>query len=321
MTPPSGPTAGRRPPTFAERAQLAAFRVAVRALAGLPFRTASRIGGWLGALGWFPLGIRRTVVERQVRACFPDLTPAARRSIARGAYVSLGRTTVETALLAELDGAGVAGLFRDGSGADVVREALAEGRGAVLVSAHLGNWELGGAYLAARGIPLDAVFFPPANPAFDAYLVAARARIGMRVVTVAESARVVPRALREGRAVAILADQALWNVSAAPTVFFGRPAFTPRGPAVFALRTGTPMVFCASVRRADGWFDFLAERVPLGTGDGRGADVDALAQVYTSLIERWVRRLPDQYFWHHKRWKRQPEGTPAHLRDPVVADG
>lgn len=321
MTAPAARGDEGRAATRAERAQLAGFRLAVRVLARLPFRAASRIGGGLGALAWWPFGIRRTVVVRQVDACFPDVAPAARRAIARGAYVSLGRTTVETALLAELDGAGVAGLYRDGSGIAVVREALAEGRGVVIVSAHLGNWELGGAYLAACGIPLDAVFFPPANPAFDAYLVAARARIGMRVVTVAASARVVPRALRDGRAVAILADQALWNISAAPTTFFGRPAFTPRGPAVFALRTGTPMVFCASVRRPDGWFDFLAERVPLAPPSDRDDGVDALAQVYTSHIERWVRRYPDQYFWHHKRWKRQPAGTPDHLRDPVAAGG
>lgn len=313
----SDSTAARRPSPW-EQTQLVLFRGIVALLRLLPFRAASSVGAWIGRLGRWPLGIRRTVVERQVRAAFPEIDASAHEAIIRDAYASLGRTSVETALLAELDGGGVLGLFKTLHGYEHLERAMAEGKGVVLVSAHLGNWELGGAYLAARGIPIDAVFFPPANPAFNAYLVAARARIGMRVVTVAESARVIPRALRDGRAVALMADQALFNVSAAPTMFFGRPAFTPRGPAVFALRSGAPVIFASPIRRADGFFDFYFEPVPfVPTGD-KAADTDAMAQAYTTVIERYVRLAPGQYFWHHKRWKRQPEGTPAALRDPVV---
>lgn len=306
-----------RPPSAGERAQLAAFRVVLRVLRGLSFRAASRVGGWIGRLGWFPLGIRRTIVERQVAACFPELTPAARRAVCRGAYESLGRTSVETALLAELDGATAIALFPEVRGFEHVEAGLAAGKGIVLVSGHQGNWELGGAYLAARGVPMDAVFFPPANPAFHRYLTEARERIGMRVVTVAESARVVPRALRDGRAVALMADQALFNISAAPVVFFGRPAFAPRGPAVFALRAGAPVLHCTILRRPDGYFSFDIEPIPYDITGDKDGDVDRLVQAITARIEASVRREPAQYFWHHKRWKRQPDGTPPELADPV----
>ncbi|MCU0623441.1 MAG: lysophospholipid acyltransferase family protein [Gemmatimonadaceae bacterium] len=306
-----------RAPGAWDRWQLAAFRLVVRVLRGLPVTTASRIGAFIGRLGWWPLGIRRTVVERQVGACFPELDATQRRDVCRGAYASLGRTSVETALLAELDAAATIAMFREVRGFEHIEAGLAAGRGIILVSGHHGNWELGGAYLAARGVPVDAVFFPPANPAFHRYLVEARQRIGMRVVTVAESARVVPRALRDGRAVALMADQALFNISAAPVTFFGRPAFAPRGPAVFALRAGAPVLYCAILRRPDGHFTFDIDPIPYeATGDKDG-DVDRLVQAITARIEQWVRREPAQYFWHHKRWKRQPEGTPAALGDPV----
>lgn len=308
-----------RAPTSWERAQLAAFRTVVRLLKGLSLPVASRIGGWIGRLGWFPLGIRRTVVERQIAACFPEASAADRRAMARGAYESLGRTSLETALLAEIDGAAAVAMMAEVHGFEHIEAGLKAGRGLVLVSGHQGNWELGGAYLAARGVPVDAVFFPPANPAFHRYLVEARQRIGMRVVTVAESARIVPRALREGRAVALMADQALFNISAAPVTFFGRPAFAPRGPAVFAIRAGAPVLHCAILRRPDGRFTFDIDPIPYTVTGDKDGDVDRLVQAITARIEVSVRQAPAQYFWHHKRWKRQPEGTPPELRDPVVA--
>jgi KDO2-lipid IV(A) lauroyltransferase len=126
----------------------------------------------------------------------------------------------------------------------------------------------------------------------------------------------VPRALRDGRAVAFMIDQALIGISASPVTFFGRPAFAPRGPAVFALRAGVQMLFATPMRRPDGRFDFHLEPLPVvDTGDKDG-DVDRVVAEYTAALERAVRAAPEQYFWHHKRWKRQPEGTPPELGDP-----
>jgi KDO2-lipid IV(A) lauroyltransferase len=116
-----------------------------------------------------------------------------------------------------------------------------------------------------------------------------------------------------------MADQALANISAAPVMFFGRPAFAPRGPAVFALRSGAPVLYCAMLRRPDGRFRFDIEPIPYADTGDKDGDVDRLVQAITARIEHWVRQVPGQYFWHHKRWKRQPDGTPPALRDPVVA--
>ncbi len=303
--------------TVGERLQVVAVRGVVAALRMLPWRAASAFGGWLGRLGYAPLGIRRRVVDRQVAAAFPALAPHEVARIARGAYESLGRTTIEAALLASLGGRGILDLFAEVEGWEHVEAAMALGRGVVLVTGHLGNWELSGAYLAARGVPLDAIYFPAANKAFDAYMQETRQRVGMRIVTVWDTTREVPRALRAGRVVAFLADQALIGLSAAAVTFFGRPAFTPRGPAVFALRAGAPILFAVGVRRRDGRFRLVVEPIAVEPTGDKDADVQRIVEAFTAALERRIRETPAQYFWHHKRWKRQPEGTPEALRDPT----
>ena len=84
---------------------------------------------------------------------------------------------------------------------------MRRGRGLIFVTGHLGNWELAGAYVAARGIPLDAIARRMKNPLFDRYLTETRSRIGMHVVHDADAVRRTPRSLRDGSAVAFLADQ------------------------------------------------------------------------------------------------------------------
>jgi KDO2-lipid IV(A) lauroyltransferase len=99
--------------------------------------------------------------------------------------------------------------------------------------------------------------------------------------------------------------------------FFGRPAKTPRGPAVFALRFRAPMILIVPVREPSGLYRMNLERIPLvDTGD-READIDMMVATWTRMLEGWVRRYPEQYFWQHQRWRRQPPDTPPELRDPT----
>lgn len=309
-------TAAVRRPTLSHRAQYAALRGAVGTLHLLGFRGASHVGARLGALGYRPLGIRRAVVERQLRAAFPDWSAERVAQVARAAYENLGRTFIETAVLPSYSRDQVLGLFERVDNWDVVERAHALGRGLIMLTGHLGNWELGGAYIAARGVPLDAVARGMENPLFDGYLTRTRRRIGMNVIRDADAVRLVPRALRAGRAVAFLFDQGAVGLASTWVPFFGRMAKTPRGPAVFALRLDTPMVFGAAIRQPSGRFAISFETVDTVRSGDREADVDAMVAAYTQVLERWVRRVPEQYFWHHRRWKHQRPGTPAALGDP-----
>jgi KDO2-lipid IV(A) lauroyltransferase len=300
----------------AHYAEYLALRGAVAALDKLSMRRAGDIGEWIGALGYRPLGVRRAVVERQVRAAFPGLGELEVRRIARASYESLGRTTIETALLPAYSREQVLGMFERVDGWDVVERGMAHGKGILFVSGHLGNWELGGSLVAARGVPLEAVTRRMQNPLFDRYITETRRRIGMSVIHDADAVKRVPRAMRENHAVAFLVDQGAVGLASTWVPFFGRYAKTPRGPAVFALRLDSPVVFGAALRQPSGRYVMHFEEVRVERTGDREADVDAIVAAYTNTLERWIRRTPEQYFWHHRRWKHQRPDTPPELGDP-----
>lgn len=302
--------------TLSHYAQYYGIRGAVASLRRLSFRRAGSIGEQIGMLGYRPLNIRRAVVERQVGAAFPGLAEPEVLRIARAAYAHLGRTTIETALLPTYSRQDVLDLFDGCEGWDVVERAFAQQRGVMFVSGHVGNWELGGAYIAARGVPFEAVARRMENPLFDEYLTQTRRSIGMTVIHDADAVRRVPRAMREGHGVAFLVDQGAAGLASTWVPFFGRLAKTPRGPAVFALRLKTPLVFACAIRQPSGQYIMHFEAVPVAPTGEREADVDAIVRSYTATLERWVRRVPEQYFWHHRRWKHQQPGTPPELGDP-----
>ncbi|MEX2152993.1 MAG: lysophospholipid acyltransferase family protein [Gemmatimonadaceae bacterium] len=315
--PPAAPTRAPRAVVLRHRVQYAALRGVLGALGRLGFRRASDVGARIGLLGHRPLGIRRAVVERQIAAAFPEWDAGRVERTARAAYENLGRTTIEAAVLGSSGHQSALDLFDEPENWGVFEQSARQGRGVIVVAGHLGNWELGGAYLAARGLDLEAVARQMENPLFDSYLTRTRHRIGMKVIYDGDAVRRVPRALRDNAVVAFLMDQGTAGLASTWVPFFGRYAKTPRGPAVFALRLKAPVVFVAPLRKPDGRFSLVIEEVPVRETGDRNADVDRIVADYTAVLERWVRRYPEQYFWHHRRWKHQQPGTPAEMGDPL----
>jgi KDO2-lipid IV(A) lauroyltransferase len=316
-TPANSPDrAALKPPTLSHRVEYGATRAMVGALRLLPWRRASDIGARMATLAYRPFGIRRGVTERQIAAAFPEYSPARVAEVARASYESLGRTSIETAVLPGTPREELLRRFELVEGWGLLEAARAEGKGVIIVTGHLGNWEYGGAYVAARGMPFDAVTRGMANPLFDGYIRRTRAEIGFEVIHDAEAVRRTPRALKEGRVIAMVCDQDGLNLASSFVPFFGRPAKTPRGPAVFALRLGVPLIFAASVRRPSGNYALLLSRLPVVPTGDRDADIETIVRSYTSRLESYVRQYPEQYFWQHRRWRRQPADTPAHLREP-----
>lgn len=318
---PSKVTAGKREAraTLAHRAEYYAMRGTIGALRALSWESACRIGAKLGALGYRPLGIRKRVVERQIAAAFPAMSQEEVIELARASYEHLGRSAIETALLNSLGRDGIQRLVETVDGWELIEEVMAARKGAVLVTGHIGNWELAGAYVAARGIPLDAIVRGMANPLFDAYLNHTREEIGITVVHDSEAVRRTPRSLRGGRAVAFVADQGVLGLASTFVPFFGRPAKTPRGAAVFALRFDVPVLFVVALRKPNGCYRLVVERIETDKTGDKDRDVDAIVARYTEHLERWVRVVPAQYFWQHRRWRRQPPDTPPELRDPSAS--
>jgi KDO2-lipid IV(A) lauroyltransferase len=304
------------PPTLVHRLEYAALRGVTGAIAPLGVRAGARLAGEIASLGYTPFGIRRGVTERQIAAAFPELNDDAVARIALESYPNLGRVTIEAALLARRGPEAVLELFQPSPTWDVVERARAEERGIIFVSGHLGNWELAAAYIAARGVPIHAIMRGMANPLSESFFRRTRERLGIHIMHDNEAVRRVPRVLRDGQSVGILSDQATVGLASTFVPFFGRPAKTPRGAAVFAIRGGVPIVFLAAVRQRDGRYLFQAEAIPVTSSGDRERDIDDIVLRYTQALERQVRRYPGQYFWQHRRWKHQPADTPPELREP-----
>jgi KDO2-lipid IV(A) lauroyltransferase len=302
---------------LSHRLEYGLLRAVAWVLERLRLDTARRIGAWLGRLGYSPLGIRRDVVERQLAGAFPGLGANDVQELARRSYSHLGRMAIELTLLRSLGRERVGELFEQDNDFALIEEAVRGGRGCVLFTGHVGNWELTGAYVAWRGLDMDVVVRRMANPLFDGYLNRTRARLGMRVVYDSDAVRAIPRAIRDGRVVGLVADQGVLGLASTYVPFFGRPAKTPRGPAVFAIRFNVPIIFCAAILQPSGRYRFTAQVIPVADTGIRDADIDETVRRFTQTLERVVRRHPEQYFWHHRRWKRQPADTPPELRDPV----
>ncbi|MDE2979944.1 MAG: lysophospholipid acyltransferase family protein [Gemmatimonadota bacterium] len=298
---------------FRHRLEFALVRVVAAVCGGLPAVVADRAGA---LLGWVAARVGRPrwgVVMSQLRLAFPDATEGWRRTVGRRSYAHFGR---EAVAMFRLAGASRAEILKRTRlvGRELLEKAAREGRGVMVVSGHLGNWEVGAAGVVARGFPMDIIVARQRNRHFDRYLTRARERLGVGVIPRGDAPRGALASLKAGRVVGLMGDQ---DARAAGVFvdFFGRPASTARGPAVLSMRAGVVLAtFCAI--RLPGWrprYEVRIEAVPeVEPGIDRAAAVMTLTRAFTSRLEEQVRKQPCQYFWHHRRWKTPPpeEDTP-----------
>jgi KDO2-lipid IV(A) lauroyltransferase len=297
-------------PTLAHRAEYVLARGLERAVSALPERVAEGLGAGAGGLVGGPLGIRREVVEANLRLAYPDAPDDWIRETAVAAYRHLGREAAAILRLSRLDPAEVV-RRTETRGWDEFQAAHAEGKGVILATGHYGNWEIAAAAVAARGVPISAIVKRMGNRLVDARLEALRRRLGVETIEMHQAQRQVPRVLRQGGVVGIVADQDARR-SGVFVPFFGRPASTHRGTALFALRLGAP-VFACTARRLPGRevrYEVSGFRVPVHPTGDLEADVARLTGQLAAALEADVRAAPEQYFWFHRRWKTKPPPEP-----------
>jgi Kdo2-lipid IVA lauroyltransferase/acyltransferase len=192
-----------------------------------------------------------------------------------------------------------------GASWEALREALAEGRGVILATGHYGNWEMAAAAIAARGVPIEAIVKRQSNPLVDARIAATRRALGVETIEMGQARREVPRALLSGATVGIVADQDARR-SGVWVPFFGLPASTHRGPALFSLRLGSPLFAAVARRLPDGRYLLDGERIDTTPRGPIEDDVARITAAVAAHLEREIRKDPAQYFWLHKRWKTRP---------------
>lgn len=271
----------------------------------MPAALAAWIGRRAGDLGYLLLARRRRLAHRNLALAFPDLSERARRRIARRSFQHLGLVFLEGCAVLGRSGESVARQITI-EGLDHLREVMTRDGRALVVTAHLGNWELFPLTPLLTGYPLTVVARPLDSAALGAWADRLRRTAGVEVVDKRAALRPILEALRRGRLVGVLLDQNATRREGIFVPFFGREASTSRAVALLALRTRTPVITAFTRRLAPGRHAItIGPPLPLP----RASDANAiltLTAACTRAIEDAVRATPDQWLWSHDRWRTRP---------------
>jgi len=300
----------RKPPNWRRRLRgrlrLGAARLLLRLLGGLSLAAAQRLGRGLGRLFWLANGKTRQTVEENLARCLPELDDTARRRLARRCLIETGMGLIETAPAWRWPRERVEATVTGMSGFEGIERALADGRGAILLAPHMGNWELGG-LITAMHAPATVMYRPPREPAMEALLVEVRSRSGADMAPAnLGGVRKALRALKRGELVAILPDQAPRHGEGVTAPFFGQPALTMTLIRTLARRTGAP-AFTGWAERLPGARGFRVHYAPVSEPIDHEDPVEAAAALNRE-VERVVREEPVQYQWTYPRFRRQASG-------------
>ncbi|MDZ7271343.1 MAG: lysophospholipid acyltransferase family protein [candidate division KSB1 bacterium] len=274
----------------------------------LPWETSLRLGDWVGTFTFKVLKIRRRVTLDNLARAFPEKTAEELESIAHRAYQNFVKMTIEYIRFPDLTPQKVLAkvIVPDHS---LLEWAMRNGKGAIFVGGHFGNWELMGAAIRALGYPEAFLVGEQHNKLIDDLMNRYRQRMGITIIHMGVAVRGVIKALREGKMVALLSDQDAGK-NGVFVNYLGHPASTPRGPAVFSLKTGAPIIFGSAVREDHAYHRIYFDLATPGeVGELSEENVRRITQAYTSILERYVRQYPDHWFWMHRRWKTRPGGV------------
>jgi KDO2-lipid IV(A) lauroyltransferase len=283
-----------------------------RALGAMPRGLARLFAGALAFAVYHVLGRLRRVGERNLELAFPGITPQKRAELLHGVYRSLSRQLVEFCRMSGYTAENTREWIRT-EGLEHYLKAHSRGKGVLIVTGHLGAWELSSFYHSLMSYPMGMVIRRLDNRRLDAYVNAIRCLHGNRVLHKDDFARGLLTAMRAGETVGILMDTNMRPPQGVFVEFFGRPACTASGLARVALKTGAAvlpgfMVWEPAEKKYV--LHFGPELVFARSGD---AEADALAatQACAAATEEWIRRYPDQWLWIHRRWKTRPAGEPG----------
>ncbi len=280
------------------------LRVGIRAIRILPYRAGCKLAQAGGFACFVVARKQRRLALANLRLAYGEEKSCSELTrIAMRSFMNMSLNVVDFCRAPSLAGTDLH-RFVQVEGLEHVERALSEGKGVILLTAHLGSWELMAAVGAALGIPLTAIVSSTGDPVIDQFLKKARESCGYEVLPKRKTRYGVISKLKQNAAVGILADQSPRG-DGILVEFFGQQAGATRGPAVFALRSGASVIPAFGIRLGDCTKHKLVFEKPLDLVHTGDMDTDILrnTELFQQVIERYVRRYPEQWLWMQKRWK------------------
>jgi KDO2-lipid IV(A) lauroyltransferase len=254
----------------------------------------------------------RRVGERNLELALPDLAPSERNRILRHVFRNLGWQLVEFCRMPRYTPENTKTWVRT-EGLEHYLAAEARGKGVLILTGHLGAWELSSFYHSLMGHPMGMVIRRLDNRVLDEYVNSIRCLHGNRVLHKDDFARGLLTAMRAGQSVGILMDTNMTPPQGVFVRFFGIEACTASGLARVALRTGASVLpgFCLWEEAEQKYVLHFGPELNITPSENHDADVLAVTQQCNDVLESWIRRYPDQWLWIHRRWKTRPPGQPS----------
>lgn len=278
-------------------------RVGIFLLSLLPSKIGLFLASKAGALVYYILPKYRKIALENLELAFgAEKTKDELTGIARRVFENLGKNGFELIRFPRINKTNIGRLVKL-ENPDRLKKAFEKGRGVLIITAHIGNWELMAATLRLNDFPGVTVGRRIYFDKYDKYLNYLRKTHDVNVIYRDESPRKILKVLKENRIVGIVADQDVDSVDGVFVDFFGTAAYTPSGPAILAMASGAPLVPVFIVRNNGTHTLFIEEPIEIADTGDREKDVVVNTQKWSNVVESFIRRYPDQWVWMHRRWK------------------
>jgi len=268
----------------------------------LPLKAGYRLAIFFSDLHYLTARRERQAVRENLKAIFPEKCEAEIRKIRIAVFRNFAKYLVDFFRFESLDQEYINENIRLVN-INYLDEGLSRGKGLITLTAHLGNWELGGVVIALLGYPFWAVALPHKHKKIDDFFNAQRERKGVKVMPLGRAAHSCITLLKDNNIVALVGDRD-FSSSGIVADFFGRETHFPAGPAYFALKTGAVIVPGFMYRNPDDTFTLKFEKPiePVSSGN-RDKDIQKMVASYKEIIGDYVRRFPDQWYMFMRYWK------------------
>lgn len=244
----------------------------------------------------------RAVVMDNLRAIFPDRSDKELAKICFRVFKNFAKYLVDFFRFQKIDADYIRKYVRVENIGHIDR-ALSNGHGAIVLTAHLGNWELGGAVFSVSAYPLWAVALPHKDKRVNDFFDRQRRSKDLHVIPLGQAVRACLKALKENKVIALVGDRD-FTKKGVTVDFFGKPTIFPEGPAVFSLQTKAPIIPGFMLRNPDDTFTLVFEKpVEFSASGDKDRDVADLISRYKGIYEDYIRRYPDQWFTFKRFWK------------------
>lgn len=270
-----------------------------------PWRLGVQFGGFLGSISFYVLGRERRRSYDSLQVAFGSgLSKQELSAIAKKNFRNLGKGLIEVLNLQYLNPERLDALVSI-EGEEYLKKAEALGKGTILITGHIGNWELMAAFLSMRGYRLNVIAAPLYDPRIDDWIIRLRAKFNVETISRGSpsSSRKILGVLRKREILGLLIDQDT-RVEGVYVNFFNKKAYTPSGAAQLALKSQATTMMCFVTRLPGDRHRITIEKpISLYKSDNKEKNIEVNTALFTERIEEHIKQYPDQWVWMHRRWK------------------